>query len=136
MIEAVLHDILGANVNTGVCSNVADSGGEDMTLYHMRIPQSVSVVKGLVYNVIAGNQAYCKKGTESTEQFTVQIDIYHISDVEARTVATAVKSLLSGWAGTVNSVRWNYTTLQGQRRGVVDDIDTVNYTQTYIFNKA
>ena len=134
MINALLTYLLDIS-STWVSANLLDSGGDGVRVYHQRIPQGHEY-PAVVFNVLPIVPSYAKKGREAYDEAQVQFDIYHADDSEAAAIAANLRSILSGWAGSNDGTRWNYTTLDSEADGYNDPQTLSQKIQTYTFRRV
>lgn len=119
-----------------VSSTLQDSQGNGIKLHNQRKPQNESIA-AVVYNVINEIPSYCKSAINDTDEARVQLDIYHPHDYEAQWIAeNKVRSVLEGWAGTFESIRYNYTTLESKRTGYNDEFSLHFVSMDFIIRKV
>lgn len=134
MIGKLIMNLLQVNITTGLSANIADSSGNYQRVYHARIPQGHSF-PAVVYNVLDQTPDYVK-GAVKADKYPVSFSVYHKTDVEAATIATAIRSQLEGWSGTYDGNTWHYTMLERTVESYDEEMDLSIVTIDFLFSKA
>jgi hypothetical protein len=134
MIEALIIYLLEVHATTGVSSNLLDSGGAGVRVYHNRIRQSHGK-NAVVFNIITETPNYRHQpGSGSIavqDEVGVQFDIWHENDHEARTISKNLRTIIEGWSGEHEGSTYNYIILTATRDAYDDNQRIAGKSQDY-----
>ena len=101
MEEALIAKLL---TDSGVAALVG-------TRIHPGVRPQGTALPTIVFNMISANPSYSDDGEDGIAEARIQLDCWGATYTDAKKTARAVKTALSGFGGTVNSVRFRYIAL-------------------------
>jgi hypothetical protein len=119
MIEALILYLLEVHATTGVSSNLLDSGGNGVRVYHNRIRQGHGK-NAVVFRVLTQTPIHCRGGI-ALREVSVSFNVHHESDYEAAYIAEELVQLIDNYSGTHEGTAWSYAKLERMTEGFDDD---------------
>ena len=136
MTGQLLLNLLQVSQSTGESDNIflAD-GTTKVKVYHWNTWQA-NGGEAVVYHNIGKTPNRCKTGVSYIDDVQVQITVWNADSFEAATVAKNIRTVLEGWEGTYDNVKYYKILFDSEVESFEPELQYYGVVQTYTISNA